>query len=277
MVCILVIMKLSIVSGLDESKTSKSDVINKFSALCQFLKPLNYDGIELALLEPEKIDVKKINEIKDSFSLEIPALGTGSTYLRLGYSFGHQDKSIRKKAIERINEYVNFALETRSKVIIGLIRGRHNQENTSKNEKINIKSSLKACCRLAEDKGVELVFEPINSFEIDSYNTIAESVNLIEEIGSENLKLLVDTFHTNLEEGPDFILDDLKNIAHLVTHLHLADCTRRAPGSGHFDFKKFLSIFQESGFKGLGSVETIMKPSFEEVARETVQYLKKIL
>lgn len=277
MVIILVIMKLSIVSGLNESNTSKSEVINKFSSLCNFLKSLNYDGIELALLEPEKIDFKNINEIKDSFTLEIPALGTGSTYLRFGYSFGHQNESIRKKAIERINEYVNFAQETRSKVIIGLIRGRYNQENTPKNERLNIKSSLKECCRVAEDKGVELVLEPINRFEIDSYNTIAESVELIKEIGSENLKLLVDTFHTNLEEDPGFIWDDLKEIAHLVSHLHLSDCTRRAPGSGHFDFKTFLRIFQESGFKGFASVETIMKPSFEEVARETVEYLQMIL
>ena len=270
-------MKLSIVSGLNESKTSKSEVLNKFSATCDFLKSLNYDGIELALLEPEKIDTKEINEIKESFGLEIPALGTGSTYLRFGYSFGHHEKQMRKKAVERIDEYISFAQETQSKVIIGLIRGRYNQENTPKNEKLNIISSLKECCRLAEDKGVELVFEPINRFEIDSYNTVAESVELIKEIGSENLKLLVDTFHTNLEEDPGFIWDELKDFAHLVTHLHLSDCTRRAPGSGHFDFKTFLRIFQESGFKGFASVETIMKPSLEDVATQTVEYLKMIL
>jgi len=270
-------MKLSIVSGLNESKTNKSEVLNTFSALCNFLNTLNYEGIELALLEPEKIDTKKINEIKDSFGLEIPALGTGATYVRFGCSFGHHEENMRKKAIERIDEYINFAQVTRSKVIIGLIRGRYNKESSPKNEKINIKICLKECCKLAEDKGVELVFEPINSFEIDSYNTIAESVELIKEIGSDNLKLLVDTFHINLEEDPGFVWDDLKNLTHLVTHLHLSDCTRRAPGTGHFDFKTFLKIFQDSGFKGFASVETIMKPSFEEVARQTVEYLKMIL
>ncbi len=277
MVSILIIMKLSIVSGLNESHTSKSEILTKFSTTCDFLKSLNYDGIELALLEPEKIDTKKINEIKDSFDLEISALGTGSTYIRFGYSFGHHEESIRKKAIERIDAFINFAQETQSKVIIGLIRGRHDHDNTPKNEKLNIKSSLKKCCKLAEDKSVELVFEPINSFEIDTYNTIAESVELIKEIGSENLKLLVDTFHINLEEDPGFVWDDLKEIAHLVSHLHLSDCTRRAPGTGHFDFKAFLNIFQESGYKGFASLETIMKPSFEEVARQTVEYLKMIL
>ncbi len=251
--------------------------MNKFESLCEILKPLNYDGIELSLLEPEKIDVKKLVEIKDSCDMEISALGTGSTFIRFGYSFGHQDESIREKAIERIDKYTDFALETGAKVIIGLIRGRYDNQNNPKREKLNIESSLKECCVIAEDKNVELVFEPINSFEIDSYNTISKSVKLIEKIGSENLKLLIDSFHTNLEEDPGFIWDYLREITHHVGHLHLADTTRRAPGTGHFDFKTFLKIFKDAGYNGFASVETIMKPSFEDVAKETVEYLKSIL
>ena len=40
----------------------------------------------------------------------------------------------------------------------------------------------------------------------------------------------------------------MKDIVHHVAHLHLADDNRRAPGTGHFDFKSFLNIFKESGF-----------------------------
>lgn len=270
-------MKLSIVASLNESKSNQEEVIKKFSSLCDLLKTLNYDGIELSLLEPEKIDVKKIVEVKESHGMEISALGTGSTYIRFGYSFGHLEEKIRKKAIERIDKYIEFAREVRSKVVIGLIRGRFNHESSLKKEKLNIISSLKECCMLAENKNVELIFEPINRFEIDSYNTIAESLDLIKEIGSKNLKLLIDSFHTHLEEDPGFIWDYLKEIVPHVGHLHLSDCTRRAPGTGHFDFKSFLSIFKDAGYKGFASIETIMKPSFEEVAEETMDYLRLIL
>ncbi|MHA1292489.1 MAG: sugar phosphate isomerase/epimerase family protein [Promethearchaeota archaeon] len=270
-------MKLSIVSGLNESKSNKIEVNKKFLNLCEFLKPLNYDGIELALLEPENIDARKINEIKESYQLEISALGTGSTYLRFGYSFGHQNDLIREKAIERIEEYIKFGQETQAIVIIGLIRGRFNYNSNQIKEKLNIITSLKKCCKIAENYGVYLTFEPINSFEIDSFNTITESVKLIEEIGSENLKLLIDSFHINLEEDPGFVWDDLREIVHLVNHIHIADCNRRAPGTGHFDFKTFLTIFKNKGYKGFASVETIMKPSFEEVAKQTSKYLGLIL
>jgi sugar phosphate isomerase/epimerase len=270
-------MKLSIVSGLKESKSNQEQILKKFSSLCDFLKPLNYDGIELSLLEPEKVDVKKINEIKESYGMEIPALGTGGTFIRFGYSLGHHEDIMRIKAVERIGKYIEFARETQSKVIIGLIRGRYNFESSSKKEKLNIVSSLKECCRLAENNDIILLFEPINQFEIDSYNTISESIGLLEEIDSEHLKLLVDSFHTYLEEDPLYIWEYMKDNIHHVAHLHLADDNRRAPGTGHFDFRSFLNIFKESGYNGFASIETIMRPSFEDVAKEASEYLRTIL
>ncbi|TFG27206.1 MAG: sugar phosphate isomerase/epimerase [Promethearchaeota archaeon] len=270
-------MKLSIVSGLKESKDNREEVIKKFSSLCDFLKSLNYDGIELSLLEPEKIDVKKINEIKDSYDMEIPALGTGGTYIRFGYSLGHNDEFMRKKAIQRLEKYIDFARNTHSKVIVGLIRGRYSFESSAKKEKLNIISSLKECSRIAENNDIILLFEPINQFEIDSFNTIAESVKLLEEIRSDHLKLLLDSFHTYLEEDPLYIWESMKDIIHCVAHIHLADDNRRAPGTGHFDFRTFLNIFKESGYKEFVSIETIMKPSFEDVAKEASEFLRLIM
>lgn len=270
-------MKFSIVSSLNEDKLNQEEINNKFTSLLELLKSCNYDGIELSLLRPEKVNTKAINELLESYEMEISALGTGSTFLRLGCSLGHYEENMRKMAINRVNEYIKFANETNSKVIIGLIRGRFSCKSSPKKERINIETSLKECCRIAELNDVELVFEPINSFEIDSYNTISEVVNLTERIGSENLKILVDSFHTYLEEDPGFIWNYLEEIAPLVSHIHLADSTRRAPGSGHFDFKAFLKIFQDIGYRNYASIETIMKPSFEEVAQSGIEYLNLIL
>ncbi|MFW9946656.1 MAG: sugar phosphate isomerase/epimerase family protein [Candidatus Odinarchaeota archaeon] len=262
---------------MNESKSRNEVIIKKFNDLCELLKPLHYDGIELSLLEPEKIEVKKILEVADSYAMKIPALGTGATYIRFGFSLGDMEETIRKKAIDRIEKYIEFARETESKVIIGLIRGRYKSDNSPKKEILNIIASLKECCWIAQNNNVELVFEPINQFEIDSYNTISQALELLKDVGSDNLKLLIDSYHIYLEEDPGFVWEDLEEIAHLVKHLHLADTTRRAPGTGHFDFKSFLEIFKKKGYNGFCSIETIMKPSFEEVARESSQYLRLIL
>ena len=270
-------MKLSIVSGLNESNTKQEEVYNKFSNICELVSEFNYDGIELSLLEPERLDAKKIDEISQAYNLEISAVGTGSTFIRFGFSLGHHDEYMRKKAIERIDKYISFAKELNSKVIIGLIRGRYTSLSSPKREKLNIKTSLKSCVQIAKNNNVMLVFEPINRFEIDSYNTIAECVDLIEEFGSDYLRLLIDTFHTHLEEDPVYIWDELPKVASIVAHIHLADCTRRAPGTGHFDFRAFLNIFKDVGYNEYVSIETIMKPSFEEVVKDTAHFLSVIL
>lgn len=269
-------MKLSIVSGLNESSLKKVQIKQKFEEICRLLEPLDYDGIELALLEPEKVPVDSINELRNSYDLDISALGTGSTFIRFGYSLGHHKPQLREKALDRIKKYCEFGAQTDSHVIIGLIRGRYSYDNDPETELNNIKGSLKKACKIAENYGVKLFFEPINRFEIDSFNTITDSLELISELNNNNIELLVDTYHTNLEENPNTIWDYLKNISEKVGHIHLADTNRRAPGTGCFPFEKFLTPFKKSNYSGYISVETIMKPSFEEVAEQTVGYLKKL-
>jgi sugar phosphate isomerase/epimerase len=270
-------MKLSIVSSLNETRNPINKISEEFENLCKLLAEFNYDGVELSILEPKRIDIELIQQILNKYDLEVSAIGTGGAYIRYGYSLGHHESEIRNRAINRVKKYIDLARELKSKVIIGLIRGRYSYKNTPKNEKLNIYSSLKMCSNIAEHSDVELLFEPINRFEIDSYNTIAESIELISKIKSKKLKLLIDTFHIYLEEDPGIIWDYLGRISHLVGHIHLADTTRRAPGSGHFDFKSFLNIFKKNGYKDYISIETIMKPSFEEVARNSAEFLQFIL
>lgn len=269
-------MKFAMVSGLNESYSKAREIVVQFTGICEILAPLGYKGIELALLEPEKLPVKELQEIANSYQMEIPTLGTGSTFLRFRYSLGDLILNTRKKAIGRIRQYINFAAVTHSKIIIGLIRGRYKYKNNPDLARRNIITSLKHCSKLAENHNIDLLIEPINRFESDSCNTIADTLAMIDEIGAENVQLMIDTFHTHLEEDPDSIWPDLETFAPRVTHLHLADDTRRAPGTGHFDFKRFLRIFQRDGFHGFASVETIMKPSFTEVARQTMTFLQSI-
>ena len=269
-------MNLSIVASLNEVKRSKEEINEGFQSLCEFLKPLGYNGIELSLLKPEKIDVGSLKELMESYEMQVPALGTGGTYIRYGYSLGSEDRSKRMLAIGRLKEYINLAAEINSKVIIGLIRGRYNYQSNPKKEKLNIIDSLKECLRYAEGKDVNLVFEPINRFEIDSYTTISSSLYLLEKLNSDHIDLLIDSFHTHLEEDPGFIWDQLRDIATHVGHIHLADSNRRSPGTDHFDFRAFINIFKQSNYNGFYSLETIMEPSFEEVAKVGAEYLKFI-
>lgn len=250
----------------------------KLDNLLKFLKPLGYMGIEIALIEPEKVPVKKLNEILVSYQMKVSALETGEIYPRFGFSLGNPVQEIREKAKGALNKFMELSanIEGVPKVIVGLIRGRLVYMQHKDDERVNLIESLKSLDPVAGDLGVQLVMEPINRFEIDSFHTLAEVVAFINETQLESVFPMIHSYHLNLEEDPGTIFDEIAVVAKQIKHVHLAGCNRRALGSGCFNIKKLLSTLSENGYWGFYSLDPIMKPSFEEVAQESAKFLQKI-
>ena len=49
-------------------------------------------------------------------------------------------------------------------------------------------------------KGVYLALEPLNRFETDFINIVDDALRLVEDVGSNRLKIHLDAFHMNIEE-----------------------------------------------------------------------------
>src|ERR1035437_1413059 len=60
--------------------------------------------------------------------------------------------------------------------------------------------NLRTLCRKAESRGKQICLEPLNRFETDFINTCGQAVKMIDDVGSPALKILLDTFHMNIEE-----------------------------------------------------------------------------
>jgi len=86
--------------------------------------------------------------------------------------------------------------------------------------------------------------------------------------------MLIDTFHMNIEEVS--IYESIIKAKDYITHVHLADSNRWAPGSGHLDFAKIIKTLEEINYKGYLSAEILPLPDADRAARLTVEHLKKI-
>ena len=66
-----------------------------------------------------------------------------------------------------------------------------------------------------------MLIEPLNRYEIDYINTLQEANEFIEQIGCDNVKILADLFHMNIEEksieAPLFFFKDKMGIFTLPT------------------------------------------------------------
>jgi sugar phosphate isomerase/epimerase len=159
-----------------------------------------------------------------------------------------------------------------AQVIIGLIRGTikpgMDQEQAGK---CFIQCILECLDYKPE---VTLTLEPLNRYETNLYNDTRSAKEIIDKIGRSNLKMLVDTFHMNIEE-PD-IVESIINVKDYISHVHFADSNRWAPGCGHINFKEILNALKKIGFQGAISAEILPKPTPEECLKLTIEYYKKL-
>lgn len=105
----------------------------------------------------------------------------------------------------------------------------------------------------AESEGVTVFFEPLNRYEDHMVNRLDQGAEIVRAVGSDAVKLVVDTYHMNIEE------DDppaaICAVGPLVGHVQLGDSARWQPGTGHFDFATTVDALDDIGFDGWLALE----------------------
>ena len=109
----------------------------------------------------------------------------------------------------------------------------------------------------------------------DSINTLKEGLEVLKKLDRENVKLMPDVFHMNIEEPS--IEKSLIEARNKIGYVHFADSNRWAPGWGHLNFPKIVSTLKDIGYNGWITVEILPKPSSYEAAREAIKFLRNLI
>jgi D-psicose/D-tagatose/L-ribulose 3-epimerase len=118
--------------------------------------------------------------------------------------------------------------------------------------------SIKEAAKAAEANNVTMNMEVVNRFEQFLFNTAAEAVEYVRAVDSPNVKILLDSFHMNIEE--DSIGGAIRTAGAHLGHIHLGENNRRPPGRGNFPWGEFESALKEIGFTGAQVMEPFMVP-----------------
>jgi hydroxypyruvate isomerase len=137
-------------------------------------------------------------------------------------------------------------------------------------------ASLTRIAALAEAAGVILLLEPLND-KIDHPGMYLVSttlgLDLIEAVGSPNLRLLYDVYHSTVM-GED-IEQVLTGRMHLVHHVQVADYPgRNEPGTGTIDWGRVTGTLRALGYKGAIGLEyrpTLPMDQSLALARKTLE------
>jgi len=268
-------MKLSIAIAQAAGESAPIVLRGDYFANMAKCAKIGYPAIELHIRDPKELDLDAAKKCCQENNITISTLGTGSGYGIDGLSLTSSDETIRGRAVQRIKDHIDLATEFDARVIIGLMRGLQKDSISAAQYKLDLCNSLAQCLEYAETKGIKLVLEAINRYECDTYCTIAECNELIKELGSQSLKIHIDTYHMNIEEANirTSILAGGSNIG----HCHLADSNRWYPGAGHYDFKETVTALREINYDGWLAMECLYLPDQDTAAQQAYTTMTQIL
>lgn len=237
---------------------------------------LGFDGVEVHLRHPEDIDKAAFAKLVATYGLEVPTVGTGLAAVEDGLTLSDPDPEIRRRAVGRVKEHIGFAAEVGSAVTIGLIAGNLG-DNPQKRSVLRgeMLESLFECCQAARDVGVMVLLEPINRYESDHLNTQEQGLEILQEVGAPNMKLLCDIFHMNIEEID--ISGTLRRVGKNLGHVHLVDSNRQVPGHGHLDFRGVLNTLSDVDYHGYLSFEALPIPDSHRAAEDGLRTVRSLL
>ena len=101
------------------------------------------------------------------------------------------------------------------------------------------------------------------------------SINLASESNTENVAVLIDSYHFFLEESNIYIINLLKTFITIIKYIYISDSDRNPPGMGHFELYYFNKAIRFSGYNGYISVEIKPIPNSFEAASIIYNYLKQ--
>lgn len=122
---------------------------------------------------------------------------------------------------------------------------------------ITAHKALSQIAVLAEENDVIFCLEHLNT-KVDHpgycLNRVEDAVRLVREVNSPNLKILMDLYHAQVEEGN--VVQLLRDYHQNIGHIHVADVPgRHEPGTGEMNYVRIAEVLREVGYEGAVGLE----------------------
>lgn len=233
---------------------------------------LGYGGVDLFArwLEEEEIDA--LNEQFQANDLQV-AMFVAIFLSQMGVNLSAKDKGDRLKYVAAYKEQIQIGRRLGAITMpVGYLRGARDEDDPLNHYCRRLAESLHDLCDYAAQLNITLCLEPINRYEINTFNNVEQSLAFIDQYQLHDLGLLLDTFHMNIEDAS--IEQAILQAGGKVKHVHAPDSNRYAAGSGHLDYAAILQALNSVNYSGYLSLEAFPEPDPLSCATSSVQFFK---
>ena len=242
--------KISAKIALRENMAPGADYADK----CRTLVKLGYDGIEITN-QYSLDDCAMINRVTKETGIQPVLTSCGSACLV------DSRKDEREKGVQLLIKQLEVCAEIGALGVIHppLISMTMQMDgprqripdlsplySTYKLERGLLVALYQRICKRAKQLGTYLIIEPLNRYEQWWPCTLADGAAICKEVGSKHCTIMADFFHMHIEEEDigKAIAENIK----LITNVHIADSTRKTPGTGLTDFKPGFRALKKGGY-----------------------------
>jgi D-psicose/D-tagatose/L-ribulose 3-epimerase len=255
-------------------------------------KAFGFDVMEIPIEAEGDIDYAKAAAAYERSGLGCSICGV----MGAGRDPSHEDPSIQKAGVAYLKHLIDAAVAMKATMVAGphyAAVGR-TWQSTPEQRKRDLERcvrNLKEVARYAEDKGVTLAVEPLNRFETSFINLTSQALELVQMIDSPRVRVMMDTFHANIEEKS--LGAAIEAAGPLMAHIHANENDRGTPGSGHVAWDEIAAALKKIKFDGILTIESFstevkeiaraaavwrpLAPSPDELAREGLLFLKRLM
>ncbi|MGQ9629237.1 MAG: hydroxypyruvate isomerase family protein [bacterium] len=214
-------------------------------------------------------DIPAIARKREEVGLSVAAFSSGRAPLT--------QPEKHREYIEELRGAIRAARELNCKTLI-VTTGNELAGVPREEQHRNIVEALREAAPIVEDAGVTLVLEPLNVLvDHKGYylSTSGEGFEILDEVGSPNVKLLYDIYHQQITEGN--LISTIEGNIGKIGHFHLADVPgRHEPGTGEISYKNVLGRISALGYGGYVGLEYKPSKDHAETLREIIAMVRDI-
>lgn len=253
---------------------------------CQIIGEAGYTGVEIAAFTLVRDSVNELSaNHRKSLVDDMKMAGIECVGLHWllapppkGLHFTTPDAAVREATVIYLKDLVNFCSDLGGTVMIfGSPKQRNTVGISIEEAKKYFADGLAHVADLAQQRGVQILIEPLDKSQTDVINTLAEAKAIIDELNHPAVQSMFDFHNTPDETEPFNVL--IKKYYPYINHVHVQEMDGKHLGQGDA-VNTYVKAFQQ--LKNLKydkwiSLEVFdFEPGGATIAEESMAILKQI-
>jgi D-psicose/D-tagatose/L-ribulose 3-epimerase len=217
------------------------------------LKEIGYDGVEVPVLSGDTAHYEWLARKLDAIGLERCASGSVPSPDADPVS---SDPAIRARGRQHLDWALDCTIALGAQSLGGPMHapiGHFTGSGPTESELNYAADAHRDLATRAAANGAIISLEPLNRFETYFLNTVGQCEDYLRRVGHDALRIMYDTFHSNIEDRN--MIEAAGRIAPHIGVLHVSENDRGIPGRGHIDFKGVLGAVRHAGYDGWVTLE----------------------